>query len=371
MMHPERVFLNASTVKLSGGLYITVDIISALLQAEGYRFHLVCPDIISFRKFNTDSVVDHVPSLLFHYLFRPLLDYRWLPRKIDKFNPDRVISFSNLPARTRRYQIFYHDNGFISHPGLSGFRLGIRSTIKHRLRRMIFRRRLRYVDRIIVQTKLEKEKLTRKYGLKIPVDVLPPMLPSHLSAKSAGKYNFTGQPVFRVGCLSRYFEHKNLELLYKAAAMLRAENIPAQFILTFRKNEGRRARRLHTRIREDNFDQHIITVGRIPQHRISTFITSVDALILPSLCETYGINCLEAWYHNKPYLISDLDFAHEVCGNAAQYFSPYTTDSVVEVVKKAIAQNAEITSMVSAGQLRLKALSGAKQIIRQFLKNEL
>jgi glycosyltransferase involved in cell wall biosynthesis len=55
-------------------------------------------------------------------------------------------------------------------------------------------------------------------------------------------------------------------------------------------------------------------------------------LILPTLLESFTATYLEAMKFDCPVLTSDLDFAREVCGDAAIYFDPWNVDDMCEAV---------------------------------------
>ncbi|MBA7554483.1 hypothetical protein ES705_47104 [subsurface metagenome] len=161
--------------------------------------------------------------------------------------------------------------------------------------------------------------------------------------------------------------HKNLEILYSAAEMADRRHLPIQFVLTISKKQGRAAKRLVQAIKKENFNLHIINVGKIPQSKISSFVNSVDALILPSLCESYGLSSLEAWFHEKPYLVSDIDFAHEVCRKAALYFDPADANSIISAIELLLVSDKQVDSCILAGKERLRDLSNAPETVRKIL----
>ena len=51
-------------------------------------------------------------------------------------------------------------------------------------------------------------------------------------------------------------------------------------------------------------------------------------MILPTLLESFSATYIEAMFHGKTILTSDLDFARDVCGEAAFYFDPLNPQSI-------------------------------------------
>ena len=365
-----RIVINASTVKISGGLYVALDIIEAFIKQDDLEIKIICPDIPSFRKFCGRATVGFVPGRLFHYINRPILDLFWLPREINSFDPEMVLSLSNLPARTRKYQVFLHDNAFMSQLRFSGLHLTSQNILVHRLRRMIFVNRIRFIDRIVTQTELEKSKLIVQVKNIPEVVVQAPLLTMHLnSIRVDGTEDVRDTGLKRIACLSRYFDHKNLEILYRAAALCAEKQLPYQFILTIEYDQERGARRLIKTIEEENCGHHIINHGKVPRKRIVEFIRQVDAIILPSLLESYSLNYLEAWYLEKPIFISDRPFAREVCREAAGYFDPEDPASLITCIEKGFSDSKELNRRIRKGKEILQSLPSQEKAVRIFLGN--
>lgn len=365
----KQIVINASTVKISGGLYIALDLITAFLDYPNIDIKIICPEIRPFKKFREKAEMVYVPKVFFHYLFRPLLDYWWLNKNINKFHADLVISLSNLPARTRKKQAFFHDNAFMSADNLTGLNLGIKSLIIHSLRRYAFQKRIPFIDRLIVQTALEKTKLINRYGQQLPITILPPILPSHLTNKvRENQFKEFKKNSILVGCLSRYFEHKNLEILIDVAKLCKEQQLPYRFIITIDQTQGKKAKRLLRKIKDSVTHDRIINAGKVPRRNISDFVQSVDALILPSLIETFGLNCIEAWFHNKPLFISDKEFSREVCNCAAVFFNPKEAQSIIKALNTHFNNDTNKMDLNNEGKKRLAKLPQSGTVIAEILR---
>jgi glycosyltransferase involved in cell wall biosynthesis len=55
-----------------------------------------------------------------------------------------------------------------------------------------------------------------------------------------------------------------------------------------------------------------------------------------------------------PILTSDLDFAREVCGEAAEYFDPWSPRSIAEAIGRVLSDPGRAEALVSRGRERLK-----------------
>jgi glycosyltransferase involved in cell wall biosynthesis len=368
MDNRKKILINASTVKISGGLYIALDLISYLVSSPDIKTKIICPSIRPFQRFREKTEVQHVPEIFFHYILRPFLDYWWLKKQINAYNADLVVSLSNLPARTGKKQIFFHDHAFMSIPDFRNLNLSLKSRFIHHARRFVFRQRIRFIDHLVVQSELEKERLIQLYGSGLPILIFPPLLPSHLKNNiSIIKFNGISKNRILIGCLSRYFEHKNIEILSEAALMCKKQNLPYQFIITVDPSMGKRARHLLSRISELKLSDFMINAGKIKRKNISAFMRSIDALILPSLIESYSLNYIESWFHRKPLFVADKDFSRKICKSDALYFQLSDPASIIHALQKYFNHTEHYTQMLNEGEKRVMRLPKPHELIKTLL----
>lgn len=63
--------------------------------------------------------------------------------------------------------------------------------------------------------------------------------------------------------------------------------------------------------------------GPLCRERLPALYESHDAVVFPSLAESFGLPLVEAMAMGLPVLVSDRPWAHELCGEAALYADPY------------------------------------------------
>lgn len=80
----------------------------------------------------------------------------------------------------------------------------------------------------------------------------------------------------------------------------------------------------------------VIFTGRLSDPEIAALYSNATALVFPSLHEGFGIPPLEAYSYGCRVLASDIDVLHEVCGSAATYFDPYSSNDIASAMKSAI-----------------------------------
>jgi glycosyltransferase involved in cell wall biosynthesis len=114
----------------------------------------------------------------------------------------------------------------------------------------------------------------------------------------------------------------------------------------------------------------IINVGPLKQQELAGYYHHSTALILPTLLESFTATYLEAMKFECPVLTSNLDFAREVCGEAAIYFDPWDVDEMCEAVVRLRDEPAIQHQMRSQGKERLAQMFHSwKEITAEALRN--
>ena len=97
----------------------------------------------------------------------------------------------------------------------------------------------------------------------------------------------------------------------------------------------------------------IINLGQVPINQMSGIYNRIDALLMPTLLESFSIVYLEAMYHRVPILTSNMWFARSICGNAAQYFDPLDENDIYNSIEKVLTNNKLRTTLIKKGVVQL------------------
>ncbi|QDC41242.1 glycosyltransferase family 4 protein [Candidatus Methylopumilus universalis] len=147
-------------------------------------------------------------------------------------------------------------------------------------------------------------------------------------------------------------EHKNHKALIKAWALLAEEGIFPMLYLTVNKSKYPR---LHSMIVENIKinNLRIINYGTISHKLILAMYKRVDALIYPSLFESFGLPLVESRFFNLPIIASELDYVRDfICPK--ETFDPRSPNSIANSVKRF---------------MKLKQEDNAIYTPKQFVKN--
>jgi len=111
----------------------------------------------------------------------------------------------------------------------------------------------------------------------------------------------------------------------------------------------------------------ILNVGEVEQYDIRELYTNVDALLLPTLLESFSSTYADAMFYRKPIFTSDRDFAHEACGKAAIYFNPNDVDDIYEKIDNAFNDQTLIEQKVIKGSERINQLPDWSKITDMYI----
>lgn len=161
---------------------------------------------------------------------------------------------------------------------------------------------------------------------------------------------------FKLFYLTRYYPHKNIEFLVDLFERYpdRTKNI--RLFLTIDSKQHTGAKRLLHRLEKNRLRDRIINVGPLRQNQLGQFFSHSDALVMPTTLESYSGAYLEAMAFRTPILTSDLDFAREICGDAALYFNPWDIESLATSLDQVIKNKDLREKLKVLGAARLKCL---------------
>src|SRR5690606_5184926 len=102
--------------------------------------------------------------------------------------------------------------------------------------------------------------------------------------------NFNGKLLL---CMREYYSHKNLEILIPVAEIIKTQNLPYKILITVHPALSG-VSSLLKEITSRGLNDYIINLGRVAPENIPKAYHSCDALLLPTLLESFGIPYLEA-----------------------------------------------------------------------------
>lgn len=116
-----------------------------------------------------------------------------------------------------------------------------------------------------------------------------------------------------------------------------------------------------------NLPPNVRFAGYIEGHEKAALIAGAHGLIMPSFAEGFGIPIIEALAANTPVLCSDIPVFREVAGELADYFDPFSTDSICASVARALSHQEEWRRRIRERRDELAQRFGHQTQARDFL----
>lgn len=151
-----------------------------------------------------------------------------------------------------------------------------------------------------------------------------------------------------------YYPHKNLEILVDVAvelAALKQENVRFNFLLD---QKSLHWQAIILAANKKNVSNNFHTYGPVSNKQMVELYAETDFVLLPTVAEASTAVYPESFISQRVLLTSNVDFAVELCGDAAIYFDPYDAKDIANKIF-AIQQDKEMqNSLISNGLKQLK-----------------
>ena len=355
------LFINAINLSSAGGLNVALNFLRGLCQRapDDMTVCVAAPRQCGYEAMESPSMrLFWLPDGATNWVSRLYTDYVWLPSLIQKIRPDVVFTMGNFATPTTVPQVVLLQ---YPHPAYADEReiwhcLSLLDALNVRVRNYVFGRRLRYASILLVQTETMQQRIRRRYP-QLPAIGLLPNAYTQLTGQTEYILPFVKEPGQRyLMCLSRYYPHKNMEVLVDVARLIRQRSLPYRILLTIEPTQHRKARRLLDSIRHYGLADLLINIGTVPTTGIPSLHEQVDGLVLPTLLESFSATYVDAMHFGVPIFTSRRDFSEGICEDGAYYFDPLSARSIVSAITTGFADPVLMARKVEAGRLRSASL---------------
>lgn len=362
---PLRLLVLAHANRAAGGRLVGINLLDALLHVdEPVEVQPILPTGCGYERIADAASLDAVWFRQNGSLARRLwFDFVSLPRQARAIEPDAIIALGNVGLLNPPVPqaVLIHDAHYV-YPRRHYGRMSIIQHMRYFVQTQQLKHGIARSAIIYCQTPTMLRHLRERFGNSQGMKLMPNAIP----AFSVGDNSVTSVPQrlrsyadrLRLICLSRYYPHKNLEGILDMFQTYRQDLRGVVVFLTMTSAQHSGARRLLARIDRLGLSDHIVNVGPIEQCEIPACFRACDALLFPTLMESFSATYLEAMSLGLPILTSDLDFARDVCGPAALYFDPWSATSMKQAVLKISRDRSLREHLARSGRQRLKAVHG-------------
>jgi glycosyltransferase involved in cell wall biosynthesis len=157
--------------------------------------------------------------------------------------------------------------------------------------------------------------------------------------------------------------HKNLVRLIEAFAELRQSPFEELKLLII-GDEISKLPALRRAVHTHKLHKHVRFLGFLPDETLAVLYRLAAVFVFPSLYEGFGLPPLEAMASGTPVVTSNVSSLPEITGDAALLVDPYDVDSIVNGMRRVLADPALAAEMRTKGLVRARDFSWERSVAR-------
>jgi glycosyltransferase involved in cell wall biosynthesis len=162
---------------------------------------------------------------------------------------------------------------------------------------------------------------------------------------------------------ARIERHKNFEVLFGALRMQSDPRLEV-WIAGSDRLDPPFAELVQGLVKDLGLDSRVRFLGDVPYAEILRYYKGAEALVFPSLLESFGHPLLEAMLAETPIVASDLPASREVAGDAALFFPPRDAQALADAIDRLRAEPEETRARVERGRERAADFSWRRSMDR-------
>ena len=371
-----KIAVNVVALRSAGGRSVALNFLRAVQnQDNAYRLEIFATANCGYEEFEAHPHFNlhYIPGHLNNIFLRPYLDHVWLRNKIQATSPDVVFSMGNLALPGLRNQVVLFHWAYATHPDCEVWeRMSWKDAYIRKAKIRTFKNRLKYAAIVAPQTETSAKRLKKYYPDISRIEVVPnpvalPGFNNTARTQQSELVQAHSAQRKKLLCLSRYYPHKNLEILLDVGDIIKVEKKPYTVITTISEDQHPDAGRFIAEIERRGLGSIILNLGPVPMDEVPGMYESTDGLILPTLLESFSGTYVDAMHHGKPVFTSDRDFAREVCGDAGFYFDPLSARSIVDSIDTAFTSEHLLEKKRAVGKERVTQFPDWNEVARKYL----
>lgn len=363
------ILINGFHAKMGGGKAIFEDCLSFLAEAsqnDPDDYFVMTPNEAQYRSWNGKKIhILRIPPIYQKLLFLPLFYVYVVPHIVRTNRVDAVLNFGDIVLPVSVPQVYLFDWAYAVYPeSIVWARMDRASYVRRRVKYYVVRFTLRFATIVVAQTPTMVKRLKSLYGLKRVVLIRSPMPSTELRPRTLASMKKTvpkdfGLPADRrlLLCLATYAPHKNLEILLPLARLMKQKNAEPStelrprftIVTTLNLSQSNAARNLMATVEREHLNDYVVNVGHVDPQHIPALFEQCNALLLPTLLESYGLPFVEAMFNKRTIITSDFDFTRDVCREAAYYFDPLDEESIYRAICAAFADESARQEKIKLG----------------------
>lgn len=354
-----KILVNASTLVVGGGIQIGVSFIQKALEEPHFEWRFLVSQGIYLAlstQIQSDERVVCIPvspAKLGSKSKKQILKIEadWKPDIIYSIGFPSYIRFKQpeIGRYTNPWEINNKPLPWHLYPRLID-RLKIEMGIWYR---QYWARKAEYIE---TQTEAAKLGISRRVRFPLTKIKVIPNSPNKIfleAGKDKGENILNEVP--RIFCLAAPYPHKNLKIIPQVARILKEKfGSTPLFVLTIPETNEQWMNIKNDAIRL-GVETQIENLGKISLEQCLACYKKSDVTFLPTLMEIFSATYLEAMAMGVPIVTSDLDFAHDNCGDAALYCAPNDASDAAKKIYTLLSDESLKKDLINKGMLKLQS----------------
>ncbi|GHT67100.1 hypothetical protein AGMMS50239_29680 [Bacteroidia bacterium] len=362
------ILVNGISAKSGGGKSILTNFLTLLVdhKTENEYFVIVPSSVTDYQKYcsNNIHIIPVKSSLIDLYIFT-----FFTVNKINKkYNITLILNLADLIIPTSIKQVYLFDWPYAIYPdSIVWNKMNKKDWILRKFKLFLVKHYISKPSLVIAQTETAKYRLNKIYRIN-NIEIVPNAVSiDNLTGGEYRDFNFPENKI-KLLYLTKYYTHKNIEVFLPLAKLIKEQNLPYIFIITIDEAQHKKAKKIIEAINNEKIEDVIINIGTVSMPHVPSLYQQTDALLMPTLLESFSGTYVEAMYHKKPIFTSDLDFARDVCQDAAFYFNPESIENILMTIKEYFNNLKAINTIVQKGEKRLSEFLPWREVFDKLMQ---
>lgn len=361
------ILIHGLNSKSGGGKSILNNYLSLLRKSSTEdTYYVLSPCKLEYEKYSSNNIkIVDIPDI-YKKLYMVYFRYEFiLPKLVRALGIDIIFNLSDVPIKSKGVkQLFLFDWSYAIYPeSIVWKKMDFISYVERKIKVFFFEKYIDFISVILPQTKTAEKRLIDMYDFSCSK-----IVPNAVSIDNmgGGEFNEFNLPSgINLLYLSVYFPHKNMEVFLPLAREIRKQKLNYKIIVTIDKTQHRKVKDFLNAIKKEKLSDIIINIGPVEMKHVPSLYKQCDALLMPTLLESFSGTYVEAMFHGIPIFTSDLDFARDVCKDSAFYFDPLDSESILTALDKGFNTQGLIDEKINKGHELLKDFSDWDSVLKK------
>jgi len=354
------ILVNGYRATTGGGKMILDNYIKNLsYTSPEHNYIIITPNKKEYNFYQTKNISFLNTPLWFkkNILF-PILYFLYYPIIIKKFKIDLVFNFGDVIIPTKTHQIYFFDWPYAVYKDkMIWNEMFFLEKFSRKIKAELIKVYISKVSLVLAQTEEMKSRLKSFFNINKIV-----VIPTPVGVSPIGCENAILQHKNTINLLypASFYPHKNHNILLSVAEILKQRKLKYRIYITIDNSNFIKT------INKRKLDDYLVNLGLLNKTQINCAYQNCDAILMPTLLETYGLPYYEAMAYKKPIITSNLGFAKDACGDSAVYFDPRDENSIISMIEFTFSNKKKLNERINKGVERYNLLPDWTSVINMY-----